>query len=143
MLLLYMSRVQRAVVLELRTITYFLGFFDPKKNYVSNILISVPPISSAIKKDLSFQRQSKNAEVHREYPSSAKNRDGESSPWYSSLRIRCIQIAHIAFRTCFGDLWTRREKYEIGSRQNTREKQAKQYTRQANILFSRKVMTSI
>ena len=72
MLLLYMSRVQRAVVLELRTITYFFGFSDPKKNDVSNILISVPPISSAIKKDLSFQRQSKNAEEHREYPSSAK-----------------------------------------------------------------------
>ena len=31
MLLLYMSRVQRAVVLELRTITYFLRFSDLKK----------------------------------------------------------------------------------------------------------------
>ena len=30
MLLLYMSRVQRAVVLELRTIMYFLRFSDPK-----------------------------------------------------------------------------------------------------------------
>ena len=37
------------------------------------------PISSVAKKDLSFQRQSKNTEVHREYSSSAKNRDGERS----------------------------------------------------------------
>ena len=65
-LLLYMSRVQRAVVLELRTISYFLRFSDPKKNDVSNILISILPISSVIKKDLSFQRQYKNTEVHRE-----------------------------------------------------------------------------
>ena len=51
MLLLYMSRVQRAVVLELRIITYFLRFSDPKKNHVSSTLISVLPISSVTKKD--------------------------------------------------------------------------------------------
>ena len=77
MLLLYMSRVQRAVVLELRTITSY--DFLIRKNHVSNIVISVLSISSAIRKDLSFQRQSNNTEVHREYPSSAKNRDGERS----------------------------------------------------------------
>ena len=75
MLLLYMSRVQRTVVLELRTITYFLRFSDPKKSCLKyNDFI----ITSVIRKDLQLQRQSKNTEVHRVY-SSAKNRDGERS----------------------------------------------------------------
>ena len=78
MLLLYMSRVQRAVVLELRTIMY-LRFSDPIKITSQKILISVLPNSSVINKYLSFQSQSKNPEVHTEYPSSAKNRDGERS----------------------------------------------------------------
>ena len=55
MLLLYMSRVQRAVVLELRIITYSLQFSDAK-THVSNILISVLPTSSGTKKgNLPFQ----------------------------------------------------------------------------------------
>ena len=45
----------------------------------SNILIPVHylPISSVATKDLHFKE---NTEVHRKYPSSAKNRDGECSP---------------------------------------------------------------
>ena len=35
------------------------------------------PISSVAEKNLSFQRQSNNTEVHREDPLSAKNLDGE------------------------------------------------------------------
>ena len=59
--------------------TYLLRFSDPEK--FSNILISVHylPISLGAAKYLSFQRESKNTEVHMEYTSSAKNRDGECS----------------------------------------------------------------
>ena len=81
MLLLYMSRVQRAVVVELRIITYFLRFSDPEQNHVSNLLISVQPISSVTKKgNLSLQiKASKEYRgTHRVYPW-AKNRDGVRS----------------------------------------------------------------
>ena len=65
MLLLYMPRVQRAVLLELRNVLF--TFSDPKKKYVSNILILVLPtyqlscherltISKAIKEYRGTQR---------------------------------------------------------------------------------------
>ena len=76
------------------------------------------PISSVVKKDLSFQRQSKNTEVHREYPSSTKNQDGErSSPGTA-----------VADKT---------GKYAIGSRQSTREKTTRQYTWQTFIFLEK------
>ena len=69
---------------------------------------------------------------------------GEKSRWrtlvssFSSSRIRCIQIAHIAFRTCFGNLWTTREK--ICNRQQTKHiGNSKQDSTQASISLFRKV----
>ena len=60
---------------------------------------------------------------------------------YSSSRIRCIQIADFAFRTCFGNFCGHDGKYDRQRRQKyKREKQANK-TRQ-NISLFRKVTLS-
>ena len=93
---------------------------------------------------LVFQRKLKNTKrstentLHRR-----KSRWWTLVSWYSSSRIRCIQIAHIAFRTCFGNLWTAREKYAIGSADKIHKgKNNKQESTQANISLLRKVRVS-
>ena len=117
---------------------YFLRFTDPKKLCLK-YMYSVLPTSSVARKDLPFQRQAKNEVVHgvKAYPSLQKLRWPTLVSWYSSSRVWC----NSSYR-----LWyllrqfsrTRRETYTIGSRQNTKEKQAKQYTRQTNVYLFQK-----
>ena len=130
-----MSKLQETVVLDLRT---------------SNILISVLylPISSVATEDLSKTIISKPVKENTErYTENALHRrkiEMVNAPRCSSSRTRCIQIAHTAFRTCFGNFCGRkREIYDRQRRQNTtsgKNKQERQVYRQA-FLF-RKVIAS-
>ena len=143
MLLLYMSRVQRAVVLELRTITYVLRFSDPKKSCLKYTDFSTTYQLSYQERLIISKTIKKYSGTQRILFIGEKSRWWTLLSWYSSSRIRCIQITHIAFRTCFGNLWTRREKYTIEEgRQNRKGKDRRDSTHGKHFSL-RTVMSSL
>ena len=122
--LLDMSRIQQTVVLDLHT---------------SNILIIVlPNIDQLISKTCRLEGNQRILKTKRYTENTLYRRkiDMVNAPRCSSSRIRCIQKAHIAFRTCFGG---KAEKYDRQGRkiQEAEKKQAKTVYRQ-NISFQKK-----
>ena len=110
-----MSRVQQTILIDLRT---------------SNILISVlPTIDQLILETM--QRGTRKKNLH------TQKIEMVNAPRCSSSRIRCIQIAHLAFRTCFVNLWTRREKYDRQRRQKIQEGKTSKDSIQAKLFLQK------
>ena len=93
---------------------------------------------SAHSKDLSSRRQSENTKRYTENTPYRRKIEMSNAPRCSSSRIRCIQTAHIAFRTCFGNSCGQNGKNTID--RNTRERQANKT--QAKHFSSEKVIAS-
>ena len=145
MLLLNMSRVQRAVVLELRNVLFTFFFYSKKSclkytDFSTTYYLSahLPRKTHHFKGNRRIQRYTE-ITFHRrkiEMVNVSLLVQQFTHPVYpnSSYRLSYL-LRHFVDKT--GKIRNRER------RQNTRETQAKQYTRQANILFSRKVTMSI
>ena len=142
MLLLNMSRVHWAVLLELRNLLFtiflsekFLKYTDFSTTYLS---AQLPRKSYHFKGNQRIQRYTENT-LHRrkiEMVNAPLLVQQFTHPVHPNSLCRLSYLLR-QFVDKTGKIRSRER------RQNTRGKQARQYTRQANILFSRKVTVSI
>ena len=106
-----MSRIQQTVVLDLRT---------------STILISVlPTIDQSLRKTCHFEGYLREYKMTQNTLYRRKLKMA-NAPWCSSSRIRCIQKAHFAFHTCFGNFCGQNGKIRRQGRQKYNERKSKQ-----------------